>query len=495
MAFTRFGRVFVGGMCTALLLGAVAAPAVSAASCDPDSRNARADFDGDAWPDIAVGMPYYDESGAVDVRGSGSPALILSAAAVGGSGLVGDDFGAAIAIGDLDEDHCADLVISAPGGGLAASDDTGGEGQVHIVFGGVGGLDLSRSITLPHDSDGGDRFGAALAFGGGGLYVSAPGASVGGHEDAGEVFHYTISPDPTTRIKVTLRDVRSQDSPGVPGSSEDGDGFGTTLAETGYGVMVGAPNEDVGSIQDAGAVWNLREKDAGVLIASQTWSQNSAGVAGSAETGDHFGGVLSGGQGTVVVGVPDEDSGSKADTGMIQLFTTKNDRLVPGKLYTQDSAGIPGRLKAGNRFGAAVAVGAALLCQEATDIAIGAPGEDVGIKADAGSVTLISENEFSTCPAKVLHQGSGLAGVTEAGDQVGSVLGITRRDDDLEEDYSDRLLLGVPKEDIGAQPDAGNVQPALGGIDAGGVFAATLQFSLGYLKSDGYGMVLPTTYS
>jgi hypothetical protein len=107
-------------------------------------------------------------------------------------------------------------------------------------------------------------------------------------------------------------------------------------------------------------------------------------------------------------------------------------------------------------------------------------------------IDVFSLEANSGCTAAVLRQGSGLAGAAETGDRLGSVLGLTRGEADLEEDYSDRLLIGVPDEDLGAISNAGLVQPAGGGIVANGVLSASLQFSKGYLRTRNYGMVLPS---
>jgi hypothetical protein len=510
MRTTVFRRVLTGGLCAALALGGVvvgvAAPA-SAAACDPENLNTRADVDGDGSADALVGMPWYQEgSGAVDIRNTGSPTVLLRAGDLGAGTGEGDGFGAAVAVGDLDGDGCADLVVGAPAEGQSAgSDGAGGvEGQVHLVFGKAGGVDTTGSIILPHDSSGLnlDHFGATLALVTRNdttagtvhdLYVGAPRATVAGHELAGEVFRYTIAPSTTGRVVATLRERLTQNSPGVPGSAEKGDGFGSVLAAVDYGgVLVGAPDENVGSVRDAGSVWYLRVNAAGTQISSQSWSQNSPGVAGSAETDDRFGAALGSRGLDAVVGVPDENSGSKADTGMIQTFSRKSvpGTFVPSKAITQNTAGIPGTMEAGDRFGAAVAVGVALVCQESTDVAIGAPGEDVGTRKDAGVIALVPLTSFSGCSAKALRQGSGLAGAAEAGDEVGSVLGLTRARTDLEEDYADRLLVGVPREDIGASADAGMVQPARGGITVNGELRASLTFSKGYLLTNYYGMEL-----
>jgi hypothetical protein len=175
------------------------------------------------------------------------------------------------------------------------------------------------------------------------------------------------------------------------------------------------------------------------------------------------------------------------------ILRAGNNLFYGNRGITQASAGVPGALEAGDRFGQQVVVGEALLCRENIDIAVGSPGEDVGDRKDAGSITLLTQTGASDCPAKALHQGAGLAGGAEAGDEVGSVLTITRGRTDLDEDYSDRLLVGVPKEDIGAKTDAGLVEPISGGIVANGVLTATLQYPDGYLLGNNYGMVLSSS--
>ncbi|MGW7267395.1 esterase [Streptomyces sp. NPDC054842] len=91
----------------------------------------------------------------------------------------------------------------------------------------------------------------------------------------------------------------TQDSPGVPGTAEAGDGWGTDLsvADTngdGYAdVAVGASGEDVGTVADAGAVWVLRGTAAGLTgNGAKSWDQNSADVPGIVEKGDKWGGQV-----------------------------------------------------------------------------------------------------------------------------------------------------------------------------------------------------------
>lgn len=59
------------------------------------------------------------------------------------------------------------------------------------------------------------------------------------------------------------------------------------------------------------------------------------------------------------------------------------------------------------------------------------------------------------------------------------------------ENYYDRLLIGVPLERIGAEENAGMVQPGQrGGLLVNGVNHTTLKFSKGYLLTRFNGLVL-----
>ena len=104
-----------------------------------------------------------------------------------------------------------------------------------------------------------------------------------------------------------------QNSPGVTGTSERGDGFGTAVSTYAIPsgdlhVLVSTPGEDIGSIRDAGMVQ--------VVGASNhpAWSQASEGVPGTPETGDRMGATLSAQLARVgpLIGVPGEDDGRGA---------------------------------------------------------------------------------------------------------------------------------------------------------------------------------------
>ncbi|MGV9455819.1 FG-GAP-like repeat-containing protein [Streptomyces sp. NPDC003635] len=87
-----------------------------------------------------------------------------------------------------------------------------------------------------------------------------------------------------------------QDTPGVPGADETDDLFGSAVdvgdinGDTYADVVVGAWGEDIGSARDAGTVTVLFGSATGLRTTGATsYHQNTAGVPGTAESGDAFG--------------------------------------------------------------------------------------------------------------------------------------------------------------------------------------------------------------
>ncbi|MEU3849543.1 hypothetical protein [Streptomyces sp. NPDC029554] len=112
-----------------------------------------------------------------------------------------------------------------------------------------------------------------------------------------------------------------QDTPGVPGTAEWGDRFGRSLSvgdtdgDRYADVLVGSPEEAVGSLASAGTAVLLRGSASGLTTAKAVaYTQNTAGVPGAAETGDWFGTAVhladltKDGKAETVVGAPTENS-------------------------------------------------------------------------------------------------------------------------------------------------------------------------------------------
>ena len=165
----------------AVAVAVAQAPAVSAAAGCGGTAGGSDDVNGDLKPDVVVGDPGATvagrrRAGLVQVRyGVSSQAtrtkttLFQGEPRIGQTPEAGDRFGAVIAVGLVDGDHCADVVISAPGENLGTAKDAG---LVHIVFGSAAGLGRGKpSLTVRAGSAGlagnpadGEKFGSVLAL-------------------------------------------------------------------------------------------------------------------------------------------------------------------------------------------------------------------------------------------------------------------------------------------------------------------------------------------
>ncbi len=101
----------------------------------------------------------------------------------------------------------------------------------------------------------------------------------------------------------------------------DGDGFSD--------LAIGAVDEDVGNLSDAGAVNVIYGDDGGLspaLSPNEVWTQNSLNVAGAAEPGDQFGWALAienfndDAYDDLAIGVPDEDLGDIPNAGAVNVI-------------------------------------------------------------------------------------------------------------------------------------------------------------------------------
>ncbi|WP_225832373.1 FG-GAP and VCBS repeat-containing protein [Streptomyces sp. NK08204] len=146
------------------------------------------------------------------------------------------------AIGDLNKDGYGDIVLGNPEEpDNEPSASTGG--KIHIIYGTSSGPSTTRRVSLsqssagvPDSSEYGDDFGAALAIGDfdkdgyRDLAVGAPGESFGDDSDyrasAGAI---TLLRGSASGLTTTGPVFLTQDSPGVPGTQEAGDGFGDAL--------------------------------------------------------------------------------------------------------------------------------------------------------------------------------------------------------------------------------------------------------------------------
>ena len=329
---------------------------------------ATGDLDGDGYSDLVVGATG-ESIGDRDGVGSGTILWGGTSGLTSGKGLPQPStlseyggFSRGIATGDFDGDGDTDVTLTGQshtriyrgpftrtGGPLSHSvvgelgttyeviaGDMTGDGAAERVYpfnvdGDTGGqIDYFRwtgstykMAQLP-GADGypgsigdidGDGYGDLVL----GDYTDPYDLKPGGHKGGQITVWYggPNGPDPAQQPTVV-----HQDTAGVPGAGEAYDGFGTAVSTgdingDGYAdVVVSAAGEDVGSAKDAGSVTVLFGSAAGLKTSSgvKSYTQNTTGVPGSAESWDRFGSavgltdVTKDGKADLVVGVDGENS-------------------------------------------------------------------------------------------------------------------------------------------------------------------------------------------
>ncbi|MGW3660288.1 FG-GAP repeat domain-containing protein [Streptomyces sp. NPDC005151] len=298
------------------------------------------DFNGDGVRDIAIADPEATvagnaEAGEVHIvygGGKGTLRLDQDTPGVPGSVEAGDRFGFSLAVYDANLDGCSDLVVGIPYEDLTVTTPSAAtyadSGLVQVIHGATTGLGTGPAAKE---------------------YLQGTDTVLGGAAEKDDWLGYALS-------------------------------AGKTTAGSPY-LLIGDPGEDLGTVVDSGAVYYVHATAQTVVTIHQD-VETAGPMPGTAEQDDRFGASLASTPTHFTIGAPGEALGTKTFGGAADVFSHTLVSGAPKPLFGigQDSDAVNGAEEVGDGFATSLAMapyrpsGATSTTESV--LAVGVPGED-----------------------------------------------------------------------------------------------------------------------